>query len=114
MSTSAFNSNDYFLKYNDSYCSYEQCSNDANKYPNIKLISQHNSEECYKKEMCNNKQNTTLLNEMKSKQLFTNSNIRQKDIRNEFDYSILNTVNLTIGVIMIISMIYYNIYIINE
>jgi hypothetical protein len=100
MTTTAFN--------NDSYCNYEQCSNDASKYPNFKLINQENSKECYQKELCNKNKNTTLLSELQSRHLFTNSNIRHEDARNQFDYSVLSTGNLTIGIIVVASMIYYN------
>jgi hypothetical protein len=110
MTTNAFNLDDYHTKYNDSYCSYEQCSNDASKYPEFTLISEENSKKCYQKELCNKNKNTTLLSNMQSKLLFTDSNIRQEDARNEFDYSVLSTGNLTIGIIVVISMIYYNYY----
>lgn len=98
----AYNSKDFFWKsanYNDKYCDLPQCSIDPRDI-NSTMITSKNIENCFKKEVCNNKVISQTLQQIET--THSGSDGRYMDTKNRFRFSILNTCNLGIGIITII------------
>lgn len=95
-----YSSNDFFWKsvgkndYSIDSCNLQQCTSST--------INIDNSFECYSKEICNNKQKSDLL---KILQLNSGSDGRFSDTSKIFFTSILNTLNLGIGIFGIMTLI---------
>ena len=87
-------------EYDETQCKFSDCSRDVIKYPDTTLITQENSENCYKKEVCNNKWNSEILQNLQTSHTETDG--RYKDKSNIFHYNLLNAANLGVGVFAII------------
>ena len=107
----AYNSNDFYYKtvdYKDNFCNSTRCSNDVVKNPHTLLITKSNEKQCYEKELCINKKQSNIL--QKKQLMHSSSDGRYNDTESLYTYSLLNTVNLGIGLIGII----YSIFLINK
>ena len=107
----AYNSNDFYYKttdYKDTFCHSKKCSIDVIKNPNTVLITKSNEKQCYEKEICINKEQSSIL--QKKQLMHSTSDGRYNDAENLYTYSLLNTANLGIGLIGII----YSIFFINK
>lgn len=93
---SSADSNDFSL----SSCGLPQCS--------LSQLSETNIQDCYSKELCNNKTNSELLFNMQT--LHSGADGRYFDTSNIYKSTMLDTFNLSVGIIIMISMtsmIYY-------
>lgn len=107
----AYNSNDFYWKttnYTDKFCQNKKCSKNTFLNPNTILLTESNSKQCYEKELCINKEQSALLE--KSQSIHSSSDGRYNDSERVFVYTLLNTVNLGIGLMSIL----YSLFLINK
>ena len=107
----AYNSNEFAWKtndYKDVSCQSKRCSKNIILNPNTILITDSNSKQCYEKELCINKEQSIKL--QKNQITHSGSNGRYTDSERIFVYTLLNTMNLGIGLIGIL----YSLHIINK
>lgn len=87
--------------YDSASCNLPQC--------NKSNLTNSNIQDCYSKELCNNKKKSELLHKMQSDH--SGANGRYLDTSNNYQKTILDTFNLGVGIIFMISlnsMIYFS------
>lgn len=87
---SSADSNDFSLN----SCELPQCT--------LNGLSETNIQNCYSKELCNNKKNAELLSNMQT--LHSGADGRFSDSSNIYKSTMLDTFNLSVGIVIMISM----------
>jgi hypothetical protein len=87
---SSADSNDFSLN----SCELQQCT--------LSELSETNIQDCYSKELCNNKTNAELLSNMQT--LHSGADGRFSDTSNIYKYTMLDTFNLSVGIVIMISI----------